>query len=48
MMDIIDKYNTLKVNFQESKDSLEEDAWVVEISDLLVETSLLEEILREL
>ena len=41
MVDIIDKYNTLKANFQESKDSLEEDAWVVEISDLLVKTSLL-------
>lgn len=41
MIDIIDKYNTLKTNFQESKDSLEEDAWVVEISDLLVKTSLL-------
>lgn len=41
MIDIIDKYNSLKNNFEETKDGLKEDTWVVEIADLSIKTSLL-------
>lgn len=41
MEDIIEKYNSMRINFKERENNLEEDSWVVEISDLSVKTKLL-------